>query len=87
MLALLGALRSLQVDGVAGGEARQELVNTEPDLILDIESLAGDIRLQLFSLEGQHYIRSSEYPFYFQLSAFDFDRLTGIDFVLMSGGE
>jgi hypothetical protein len=87
MLALLGALRSLQVEGVADGEDRQELVNTEPDLILDIESLAGDIRLQMFSLEGQHYIRSSEYPFYFQLSAFDFDRLTGIDFVLMSGSE
>jgi hypothetical protein len=39
----------------------------------------------LLTLNGEHFIHSSEYPLYFKLSALDFDRLTGIDASLVSG--
>ena len=87
MLALLAGLRSLQVDGVADEATRQALVGIDAELVLDIESLSGEIELQLFQLAAKYYIRSSEYPYFFTLSAFDFDRLNGIDFVLISAPD
>jgi hypothetical protein len=34
---------------------------------------------------NEHFIYSSEYPIFFTLSAYDFDRLTGVDPRLISG--
>lgn len=87
LLALLSALRSLQVDGVAGEELQNELSTAEADLLLQVESLSGNISLGLFSLDGKHFISSSEYPYFFKLSAYDYDRLAGIDFLLISGED
>ena len=83
--ALLAALRSLQVDGVAAEDLQRELSEAEADLILQVQSLAGEVTLELFTLGGEHFIHSSEYTLFFKLSAYDFDRLTGIDFLLISG--
>ncbi len=83
--ALLGALRSLQVAGIAGKGTQQELAQTEAELILRISSLAGEVTLQLFKLGEEYFVLSSEYSRLFQLSAYDFDRLTGIDAFLLSG--
>lgn len=85
LLALLATLRSLQVDGVAREEVQDQLATEAARLLLQVESLSGNINLALFELDGEHFISSSEYPFFFRLSAYDFDRLSGIDFALLSG--
>ncbi len=83
--ALLAALRSLQVDGVATEDVQRELSEAEADLILQVRSLAGITTLEFFTAAEEHFVGSSEYTLFFKLSAYDFDRLTGIDFRLISG--
>ena len=83
--ALLSALRSLQIDGIASEDSQRDLAETEAELILKVQSLAGDITLELFDLDGKHFIHSSEYPLFFKLSAYDHDRLTNIDVARISG--
>ena len=80
LLALLTTLRSLQVQGVADEKYLRLLEDAEADLLLDIDSLSGKISLALYQLDGRHFIRSSEYPVFFRLNAYDYDRLSGIDF-------
>ena len=87
LLALLSALRSLQVDGVASEQLQDALATSEADLLLQVEGLSGKISLGLFSYDGEHFISSSEFPFLFKLSAYDYDRLTSIDFGLTSHEE
>lgn len=83
--ALLSALRSLQVDGVAAKDLQRELSEAEANLVLQVQSLAGEATLELFTVGDAHFIYSSEYSLFFKLSAYDFDRLRGIDFRLISG--
>jgi len=83
--ALLTALRTLQIDGVATSDRQRDLSEAEADLVLQVQSLAGATTLELFTLEQEHFILSSEYKLFFGLGAYDFDRLTGIDFRLISG--
>ena len=83
--ALLSALKTLQVEGVPDGDYQRELADLEADLILQIDSLQGDLTLELFSLDGNHFVFSSRVPLFFKLSAYDYDRLMGIDFDLISG--
>jgi len=83
--ALLTALRTLQIDGVASSDRQRDLSEAEADLVLQVQSLAGETTLELFTLEQEHFVHSSEYALFFGLSAYDFDRLTGIDFRLISG--
>lgn len=82
--ALLSALRSLQVDGVASEDNQRELAEVEAELVLAIESLSGQVTLELFQLEGQHFVLSSEFPLFFHLSAYNFDRLIGIDSFMLA---
>lgn len=83
--ALLGALRSLQVEGVADEDTQRELSQAEADLVLKVKGLAGDVTLELFALDDQYYIYSNRYNLFFDLSAYDYDRLTGIDLARISG--
>jgi hypothetical protein len=83
--ALVTGLKTLQVDGVADEDLQRELSAVEADLVLKIRSLAGEATLELLTLNGENFIHSTEYPLFFKLSAYDFDRLTGIDFQLISG--
>ena len=53
--------------------------------ILRVQGLAGEVQLELLTLDGGHFIHSSEFPLFFNLSALDYDRLTGIDAGLVSG--
>jgi hypothetical protein len=87
LLALLTALRSLRVEGVAGQGAAGDLAGAEAELVLAIDSLSGQVEWSLYRRDGQYLIRSSEFPLAFRISAYDFDRLTGIDFLLMSGED
>lgn len=83
--ALLSALRSLQVEGVATEDRQRDLAEAEAALVIKVRSLAGDITLELFHLDGRYYIHSSEYPLFFLLGAYDYDRLTSVDVALISG--
>ncbi len=83
--ALLAALRSLQIDGLAPENDQRDLAEAEADLVLRVESLAGDVTLELFLKDEKYFIHSSEYPLFFALSAYDYDRLATIDFQLISG--
>ena len=85
--ALLTALRTLQVEGVAEQDLQRDLSDLEADLILQVLSLTGETTLELFTLGDTHFISSSDYALIFKLSAYDFDRLTGIDFLLISGED
>ena len=83
--ALLSALRTLQVDGIASEDSQRELADTEAELVLAIDSLAGHVTLELFQLDDQYFVLSSEFPHFFRLGAYHFDRLTGIDAFLLAG--
>lgn len=85
--ALLAALRNLQVDGIADADLQRDLSVTEADLELNIQSLAGEVTLKLVTLDGEHFIHSSEFPLFFTSSAYDFDSLTGIDARRVSGED
>lgn len=82
---LISALKSLQIDGIAGKDLQQELSAAEADLVMAIQSPTGNVTLELITVANEHFIYSSEYPIFFTLSAYDFDRLTGIDSRLISG--
>ncbi|MEM6580828.1 MAG: DUF4340 domain-containing protein [Pseudomonadota bacterium] len=85
LAALLDTLRNLQIEGLASEDMQRDLSEAEADLMLQITSLAGDITLELFEIEDEHYIHSSEYPLFFTISAYEYDRLVGIDYGLISG--
>lgn len=83
--ALLDALRNLQIDGLASEDEQRGLAESEAELVLEVESLAGTVTLELLRRGDGNFIYSSEYPLYFTISAFDYDRLAGIDVGLISG--
>lgn len=87
LAALLEALQNLQVDGVASAEQLGDLKGQEAELILQVESLAGNFSLELFQLESQYFIRHSTYSPVFRLSGYTYDQLTGIDAFLLSGAQ
>jgi uncharacterized membrane protein len=83
--ALLASLRGLQIDGLASEDDQRDLAEAEAEMVFTIDSLAGTVTLELFRMGDRHFIHSSEYPLFFSLSAYDFDRLAGIDEQLISG--
>lgn len=85
--ALLDTLRTLHVEGVASVDMHRELMAAEAALELRVRGLAGTVTLELFAADDRYFVLSSEYPLFFRLSRYDFDRLTGIDFSLMSGAD
>jgi hypothetical protein len=87
LLALLSGLRSLQVSGVAREDLQRDLADAEPELVLEVTSLAGDVTLELFTIDTAHFVHSSKYPFFFTLDSYNYDRLTSIDFRLISGED
>lgn len=82
--ALLDTLRTLHVEGVASVDMHRELMNAEAALELRVRGLAGTVTLELFAADDRYFVLSSEYPLFFRLSRYDFDRLTGVDFSRMS---
>lgn len=83
--ALVNALKTLQVGAPASSSTAESLALTEADLILSVQSLGGDSTLALYTLGGRHFIKSSEYPWFFILRQGDYRRLTEIDIDLISG--
>lgn len=83
--ALLAALRGLQVTGVAPETIAANAL--EADLILTIEGLSGRADLALYDIDGEPYISSSQYQPLFKLSRNDYDKLIGIDALLLSATQ
>ena len=77
--ALLLALASQQIDGVAEEDDQRTLAETEPTLALDIMTASGTERLEYFSLDDGRFVYSRKFPLFFSLSDYDYDRITGID--------
>lgn len=83
--ALLMALKTLRVDGVASEDLQRDLAAIEADLVVNVQSLAGAVTLQLVTLDGRHYIQSSEFPLVFQLNPASYERLAAINAAALSG--
>lgn len=85
--ALLAALKNLQVAGIAGEDVQRDLAALEDDLVFNIQSLAGDVTLEVVTWKDEHFIHSSEFSVFFKLSAYDFERLAAVDARLISGED
>lgn len=83
--ALLRALASLQIDGVADEDSQRSISELEPDLTLKLTVAMRQINLEFFALEDGRYILSSEYPVFFELAAYAYDRILGFDPALLRG--
>ena len=85
--AVLRALASLQVDGVADEDAQRSIAELEPTLALTLTVGQRQIALEFFSLDAGRYILSSEYPVFFKLAAYDYNRVLGFDPALLAGSS
>ena len=83
---VISALRDLQVVGVAGEDLQRELSSVEADLVITVQSLAGDTTLEIVTRSGEYFIHSSEFPLFFTC-AVDCERLTGVDAGRISGED
>jgi hypothetical protein len=75
---LLSTLRDLQVVGVAGEDLQRDLSTAEADLVITVQSLAGEVTLEIVTRSGEHFIHSNEFPLFFTCAT-DCERLTGVD--------
>lgn len=82
--ALLLALASQQIEGVAEDDAQRTLAESSPTLTLDVTTDHGVEHLEYFRLDGARFVYSKKYPLFFRLSDYDFDRITGIDAELLA---
>ncbi|MFV8818623.1 DUF4340 domain-containing protein [Haliea sp. E17] len=85
--ALQHALRDLRAEGLAPQQLADSLQPAQAELILGIESLGGNFTLEFYLHEGQHYLRSSRYPFLFRLPGFIYERIRGLDSLILTGAE
>lgn len=85
--ALLGTLKTLQVEGVASREQVAAVTRLEPELILQLEGLGGEQTLSLYRAGDTYFLRSNRHDALFRVSGYTFDQLTGIDSLLLRGGE
>jgi hypothetical protein len=79
MDALLLALASVQIEGVANKDLQRTLSIAVPDMALAVQSEEGETRFKLFTLGARHYIHCSNHVLFFTLSKYDFDRFSTLD--------
>ncbi|MFT5710859.1 MAG: hypothetical protein ACI8QT_001559 [Halioglobus sp.] len=85
--ALLLALSSVQIDGVATTSMQETLSIAVPEIKLSIETADKEIEFELFTVGEQHYIHCSDHSMFFTLSSYDFDRFTGLDTQRLNGAD
>lgn len=83
--ALLLALSSVQIDGVATKGMQETLSIAVPEIKLSIEIADKEIEFELFTVGQQHYIHCSDHSMFFTLSSYDFNRFTGLDAQRLNG--
>ena len=79
MDALLLALASVQIEGVANEDLQRTLSIAVPDVALAVQTEEGETRFELFTLGARHYIHCSDHALFFTLSNYDFDRFSTLD--------
>lgn len=85
--ALLLALSSVQISGVATAEMQQTLSIAVPEIKLSIGTAEKEIEFELFSLGEQHYIHCSDHSVFFTLNSYDFDRFATVDTQRLNGTD
>jgi hypothetical protein len=85
--ALLLALRSVQIDGVAKAGMQEMLSIAVPEMKLSIETADKEIEFELFTIGEQHYIHCSDHAMFFTMSPLDFDRFTNLDTTRLKGAD
>ena len=85
--ALLLALSSVQIDGVAAAATQKTLSIAVPQIKLSIETADKDIEFELFTIGEQHYIHCSDHAMFFTMSSLDFDRFTSLDTRRLKGAD
>ncbi len=83
--ALLQALKTLRLEGVAEPDRAQAIHAAEASMILHVTGLRGERELAFYRVGDDCFVTSSAYPYVFRLSAYDYDKLAGIDAVMMAG--
>ena len=69
------------------GISLEQVEELEAELILQVESLSGEATLSLYQHQQQQFLRSSRHGPLFRISGYTFDQLTGIDSMMLAGGE
>ena len=85
--ALLLALASIQVQGIARDKLQQTLSIATPEIKLTVKTVDAETHIALFTLGEQHYIQRSDYALFFTLSDYDFDRFSTLDTRRLRGSE
>jgi hypothetical protein len=85
--ALLLALSSVQIDGVATASMQETLSIAVPEIKLSIETADKEIEFELFTVGEQHYIHCSDHSMFFTMSSYDFDRFTNLDTKRLNGAD
>ena len=77
--ALLLALSSLQIEGVADEDMQRTLSIAMPQIELTVETGNGNTTFELFEVGERHYIHCSDHSLFFTMSSYDFDRFSTLD--------
>jgi hypothetical protein len=85
--ALLLALSSLQIEGVADEDMQRTLSIAVPRITLAVETSSGNTHFELFKVGEQHYIHCSDHSLFFTMSSYDFDRFSTLDSGRLNGEE
>jgi hypothetical protein len=78
LAALLSGLANIRINGIADDSVRASLDIAAPETSFNVKTATGNTTVSLFRLGQQRFVRSSEFEHFFTLSAYDFDRLSGI---------
>ncbi len=85
--ALLLALSSLQIEGVADEDMQRTLSIAVPRITLAVETSSGNTSFELFKVGELHYIHCSDHSLFFTMSRYDFDRFSTLDWHRLNGEE
>ncbi len=85
--ALLLALGTVQINGVANEDLQRTLSIAVPDIKLSVETKEGTTQFELFTLGERHYIHCSDHSLFFTMSTYDFNRFATLDALRLMGSE
>jgi len=85
--ALLLALATVQIDGIANEDLQRTLSIAVPDVKLSVETKEGATEFELFTLGERHFIHCSDHSMFFTMSTYDFNRFATLDTQRLMGLE
>ncbi len=85
--ALLLALSSLQIEGVADEDMQRTLSIAVPQIKLAVKTASDNTNFEFFKVGEMHYIHCSDHSLFFTMSSYDFDRFSTLDSGRLNGEE